>query len=37
MITEDQLEQLSLDWFRQTGWDYLNSCNYSGRSVPTSL
>ena len=22
MITEDQLKQLSLDWFRETGWEY---------------
>ena len=29
MITEDQLEQLSLDWFRETGWDYANVMNIS--------
>ena len=29
MITEDQLEQLSLDWFRETGWDYANGVDIS--------
>ena len=29
MITADQLEQLSLDWFRQTGWDYANGVDIS--------
>ena len=22
MITEDQLEQLALDWFQDSGWEY---------------
>jgi len=26
MITEDQLEQLCLDWFKETGYDYV--CGY---------
>jgi type I restriction enzyme R subunit len=26
MITEDQLEQLCLEWFKDTGWDYV--CGY---------
>lgn len=26
MITEDQLEQLCLDWFKDTGYDYV--CGY---------
>ena len=26
MITEDQLEQLCIDWFRELGWDY--KCGY---------
>lgn len=29
MITEDQLEQLSLDWFRETGWEYANGVDIS--------
>lgn len=29
MITEDQLEQLSLDWFHETGWDYANGVDIS--------
>ena len=29
MITEDQLEQLSLDWFRETSWDYVNGVDIS--------
>ena len=29
MITEDQLEQLSLDWFRETGWEYANGVEIS--------
>ena len=29
MITEDQLEQLSLDWFRETGWDHANGVDIS--------
>ena len=29
MITEDQLEQLSLDWFRDCGWDYANGVDIS--------
>jgi len=24
MITEDQLEQLAIQWFHDTGWDYVN-------------
>ncbi|ELP32688.1 protein containing Restriction endonuclease, type I, EcoRI, R subunit/Type III, Res subunit [Rhodopirellula baltica SWK14] len=28
-MTEDQLEQLSLDWFRETGWDYANGVDIS--------
>lgn len=24
MITETQLEQLSLQWFQDTGWSYVN-------------
>lgn len=27
MITEDQLEQLCLDWFQSTGYDYV--CGYA--------
>lgn len=26
MIAEDQLEQLSIEWFQTTGWDYV--CGY---------
>ena len=29
MITEDQLEQLFLDRFRETGWDYVNGVDIS--------
>lgn len=29
MITEDQLEQLSLNWFQDTGWDYVNGVDIS--------
>ena len=29
MITEDQLEKLSLDWFRETGWEYANGVDIS--------
>ena len=29
MITEDQLEQLSLDWFQDTGWEYANGVDIS--------
>jgi hypothetical protein len=24
MITEDQLEQLAIQWFQDTGWSYVN-------------
>jgi len=24
MITEDQLEQLAIQWFQDTGWNYVN-------------
>jgi len=24
MITEDQLEQLAIKWFHDTGWDYVD-------------
>ncbi len=24
MITEDQLEQLAIQWFQDTGWGYVN-------------
>lgn len=24
MITEDQLEQLAIQWFQGTGWSYMN-------------
>ncbi len=24
MITEDQLEQLAIQWFQETGWSYVN-------------
>ena len=24
MITEDQLEQLAIQWFRDTGWNYVH-------------
>ncbi|MEL7265476.1 MAG: type I restriction endonuclease [Planctomycetota bacterium] len=29
MITEDQLEQLSIDWFRETGWECANGGDIS--------
>ncbi len=29
MIAEDQLEQLSLDWFREAGWDCANGADIS--------
>ncbi|MCR9117373.1 MAG: type I restriction endonuclease subunit R, partial [bacterium] len=29
MISEDQLEQLSLNWFQDTGWDYANGVDIS--------
>ena len=25
MITEDQVEQLAIDWFRELGYDYLHA------------
>lgn len=25
MITEDQLEQLAIHWFRDTGWSYVDA------------
>jgi type I restriction enzyme R subunit len=28
-ISEDQLEQLSLDWFRETGWKHANGVDIS--------
>ncbi len=27
LITEDQLEQLCIDWFKNLGWDY--QCGYN--------
>ena len=24
MLTEDQLEQLAIQWFQNTGWNYVN-------------
>lgn len=29
MITEDQLEQLCLDWFREGGYEYANGYDIS--------
>ncbi|WP_339613654.1 type I restriction endonuclease [uncultured Rubinisphaera sp.] len=29
MINEDQLEQLSLSWFKNNGWNYANSVDIS--------
>ena len=27
MITEDQLEQLAIQWFQDTGWNYANGAD----------
>jgi type I restriction enzyme R subunit len=27
MITEDQLEQLAIQWFQDTGWTYANGAD----------
>jgi type I restriction enzyme R subunit len=27
MITEDQLEQLAIQWFQDTGWNYTNAAD----------
>ena len=34
MITEDRLEQLSLDWFRESGWEYANGVDISPGDDP---
>jgi type I restriction enzyme R subunit len=33
MITEDQLEQLALQWFQDTGWSYLNGADLTPAGV----
>jgi len=32
MITEDQLEQLCLDWFQEGGYEYVNGIAYDGET-----
>jgi hypothetical protein len=36
MITEDQLEQLCLDWFRDQGWEYAYGPDIAPIVIPQS-
>ena len=36
MITEDQLEKLCLDWFREGGYEYVNGYDIAHDGVPQS-
>ena len=36
MITEDQLEQLAVQWFQDTGWNYVHGAVIAPEAEPSS-
>jgi type I restriction enzyme R subunit len=36
MITEDQLEQLAIQWFQDTGWNYVHGAVIAPEAEPSS-